>query len=408
MSQGKLPLRGIRIVDFYWVAAGPRSSRVFANLGAEVIKMESIARLDLSRGRPPFRKGTTGINAGLGFNNGSVDKLSATLNMSRPEAREIAKKLIAISDVVTDNYTPHVMDNWGLGYDELVKIKPDIIQISMPVMGKEGPRSHYGGYGMGITAASGINYLTGRPDRAPVGTGIAYSDAGPNPRHATIALLAALHYRNVTGKGQFIEIPQNESTICYTGTAILDYAVNGRLQRGMSNHSPYACPHAAYRCKGDDRWCVIAVFNQEEWLAFCDVIGNPEWVWDSRFATCLSRKESEEELDQLIEEWTQERTPEEVMMQMQLGGVAAGIVQDGADLLDRDHQLRAREQYVTLDHPEIGVCHVDNVPFRLSETPGQVRHHAPLLGQDNDYVYRELLGMSEEEMDRLIVEEIIY
>ncbi|MFC2006203.1 CoA transferase, partial [Chloroflexota bacterium] len=185
MSSSKLPLEGIRIVDFFWIAAGPRTTRVFTILGAEVIKMESFARVDLSRGRPPFREGRTGINAGVGNNNVNVNKLSATLNMSKPEAREIAKRLVAISDIVTDNFTPHVMERWGLGYEELVKIKPDIIQISMPVMGKEGPRCHYGGYGMGITAASGINYLTGRPDRMPVGTGIAYSDAGPNPRHAT-------------------------------------------------------------------------------------------------------------------------------------------------------------------------------------------------------------------------------
>lgn len=397
-------MAGVRVVDFCWVTAGPMATRNLADFGAEVIKLESRTRVDLVRGYPPLSEGKTGLNVSGPFNNYNRNKLGITLNIGHPRGRDIVKRLVSISDVVSDNFTPGTMSKWGFDYERLREIKPDIIVLSMPVMGNNGPRRSFGGYGMGIAAAAGITYITGSPRRMPVGIGTAYPDAGPNPRHAAIAVLAALHYRNRTGKGQHIELAQYESTICFTGTAVLDYTVNQRVQSRMGNRLPYAAPHGAYRCKGDERWCVIAVFNEEEWRSFCQVIGNPPWTTEEKFATLLRRKENEDELDHLVEEWTRQRTAEEVMMSMQRAGVAAGVVQNGQDLLEKDEQLRFRGHYVYMEHPEAGRIAHDNVPCKLSATPGVLRRPAPILGQDNEYVYGDLLGMTEDEMNQCYVD----
>ncbi|MBI2908397.1 MAG: CoA transferase [Chloroflexi bacterium] len=402
-----LPLENIRVTDFSWVAAGPAATRILAFLGAEVITIESARRIDLVRGRPPLAEGKTGINVSGSFINYNPNKLAVTLNMRHPKGLELAKKLISISDITAENFTAGVLDKWGLGYEEQAKVKPDIIMLSMPVMGKTGPRRDFGGYGMGIQAAAGINFLMGRPDRMPVGTGIAYPDVGPNPRQAGTAVLAALHYRNRTGKGQAIELAQLESTVNYTGPSVLQFTANKTLQTRQGNRATYAAPHGGYRCQGNDRWCVIAVFTDTEWKAFCNVLGSPDWTRDPRFATLLGRKQNEDELDGLVEEWTQQRTAEEVMNSMQQAGVAAGIVQNGQDLLERDEHLKVRESYVVLDHPEAGKLTADAGYFKLSKTPGRIYKPAPVLGQDNDYVYRELLCLSEGEIDMYIVEGIL-
>jgi crotonobetainyl-CoA:carnitine CoA-transferase CaiB-like acyl-CoA transferase len=247
-----------------------------------------------------------------------------------------------------------------------------------------------------------------------------------NPYHAATAILSALHYRNKTGKGQFIELAQLESTVCWTETAILDYTVNKHIQMGMRNHLPNAAPHGVYRCLGEDRevdycampesepehkkkderWVAIAVFTEEEWRGFCKVIGNPPWTKDKKFATLSQRKKNENELDGLVEEWTIKRSPEKVMMLMQKAGVAAGVVNDGEDLQTRDPQLKARGFYVYLDHPETGMIAHDGLTFALSATPGEIRR-APLLGEHNEYVYKEILGFSEDEVNRLITDGVL-
>ncbi len=407
-SNHKILLEGVRVADFSWVSAGPRGTRVLADFGAEVIKIESAGRLDLNRGRPPFAPGKRGINASGVFNNINCNKLSVTLNLRHPKACELARRIVAISDIVVDNFNPGVMQKLGLGYDDLVKVKPDIIVITMPVMGQTGPRRQYGGYGMGIEAISGLKYISGFPDEMPLGTGIAYPDSGPNPRHAMIAVLAALHYRHKTGKGQFIEMSQYESTVCFTGTAILQYTANGSIQGSWGGRRPNAAPHGVYRCRGDDQWCVIAVFTSDEWASLTSAIGNPPWAKESRFATLAGRKQHEDELDRLVQSWTIQRDAREVMERLQSAGVAAGVIQSGKDLLEDDRQLSARQHYVRMEHPEAGRQTVDGVRIKLSQTPGRVLNPAPLLGQHNEYVFKELLGLSAEEYDNLIVEQVIY
>jgi benzylsuccinate CoA-transferase BbsF subunit len=424
----RLPMQGIRVTDFSWFGAGPYVTRLFAAYGAEVIRIESNTKIDGMRWQAPRKPGVTQTyNISGMYNNFNPGKLGITLNLNLAEGIEIARKLVSVSDVVLDNFIPGAMAKWGLTYDELVKIKPDIIVATMPVMGITGPYTMWRGFGTTIRTVAGIDYITGNPDRPPIGTGMAaFPDFTCNPYHAATAILSALHYRNKTGKGQFIELAQFESTVCWTETSILDYTVNQRIQTSMHNRLPYAAPHGVYRCLGEDRevdycampesepehrkkderWCAIAVFTEDEWKAFCNVIGNPLWTKDKKFATFQKRKENEDELDGLVGEWTIKKSPEEVMMLMQKAGVAAGLVQDGEDLQTRDPQLKERGFYVYLDHPETGRIAHDGLTFALSATPGEIRR-APLLGEHNEYVYREVLGLSEDEVNQLIMDHVL-
>jgi benzylsuccinate CoA-transferase BbsF subunit len=428
MTKTGLPMQGIRVTDFSWFGAGPYVTRLFAAYGAEVLRIESNTKIDGMRWQAPRKPGITQTyNISGMYNNFNPGKLGITLNLNLAKGIEIAKKLVSVSDVVLDNFIPGAMAKWGLTYDELVKIKPDIIVVTMPVMGITGPYTMWRGFGTTIRTVAGIDYITGNPDRPPIGTGMAaFPDFTCNPYHAATAVLSALHYRNKTGKGQFIELAQFESTVCWTEASILDYTVNQRVQTGMRNRLPYAAPHGVYRCLGEDRkvdycampeseperrkkderWCAIAVFTDDEWKAFCNFIGSPLWTKDEKFATLRGRKENEDELDGLIEEWTLKRSPEEVMILMQKAGVAAGVVQDGEDLQTRDPQLKERGFYVYLDHPETGRIAHDGLTFALSATPGEIRR-APLLGEHNEYVYREVLGFSEDEVNQLIMDGVL-
>ncbi len=424
----RLPMQGIRVADFSWFGAGPYVTRLFAIYGAEVIRIESNAKIDGMRWQAPRKPDVTQTyNISGMFNNFNPGKLGITLKLNVPKGIEIAKKLISISDVVLDNFNPGMMESWGLTYEELVKTKPDIIVTTMPVMGITGSYKLWRGFGTTIRTLAGIDYITGNPDRPPIGTGmLAFPDFTCNPYHSITAILSALHYRNRTGKGQFIELAQFESTACWTETTILDYTVNNHIQIAMHNRLPYAAPHGVYRCRGeesevdycampesepdhrkkDERWVAIAVFNEKEWQSFCDVIGNLPWTKDEKFANFLGRKENEDELDRLVGEWTRDKSPEDVMVRLQKAGVAAGVVQDGEDLQTRDPQLKERGYYVYLDHPETGRIAHDGLTFALSKTPGEVRR-APLLGEHNEYVYREVLGLSEDEVNQLIVEGVL-
>ena len=402
----ELPLSGVRIADFTWFGAGPMGTRPLAHYGAEVIVIESTTRGGL-RHSPPFRDNKPGLNLSGFFNNFNSGKLSITLNMNHPDGVDLAKRLIRVSDVVVNNFSPGIMDRWGLSYEAVREINPAIIMAEMPVGGRTGPYKSMIGFGATIEAFAGLNHLTGYPDRPPTGTEINYPDYASNPYHLLFAILAALHYRNTTGKGQYIEVAQLESTVSVMETNILDYTVNGNVQMRAGNRVPYAAPHNTYRCQGDDRWCAIAVTSEEEWRSFGQALGGPDWTKDPRFASLSDRKRLEDELDQLVEQWTLTHSPEEVMTQLQTAGVPAGVVQDIADMVDQDPQLRERGFYVPLEHAEAGTALYDGLVARLSDTPGAISRPAPLLGEHNEY-FRELLGLSEEELDQLIVAEVIH
>ncbi|MFH1087322.1 MAG: CoA transferase [Chloroflexota bacterium] len=403
LTSARLPLEGVRVLDFCWAVAGPSVTRCLGDFGAEVIKVESTARLDHGRMLPPVIR-TGGAEVGALFVNNNCDKLGVTLNMAHPTARDIARRLAAMSDVVINNFASDALERWGLGYDDLVKVKPDIITVSMPLMGTDGPRANYGGYGTGLQAMAGLHYLTGFPDDPPLASNIAYPDFGPNPMHTITAILAALHYRNRTGQGQHIELCQLESTVSFGAVPVLDYLANGVVEMRHGNRAETAAPHGAYRCRGDDRWCAIAVFTDAEWDKLTEVMGRPAWTRQQEFGSFPARKEHEDELDRLLEAWTVNRDADQTMMSLQQAGVAAGVVQSGKDITETDPQVRERGYFLRLKHPEVGEVVCEDVTIKLSASPGKVRRPGPGVGQDNEYVYRQLLQMSEEEINQCYVD----
>ena len=380
-------LKNIRILDFTWVLAGPYATRILTDFGAEVIKVQPI----MPQEDDDFARGY--------YNTWNRNKLGITLNLNKPEGVALAKKLVGISDAVVENFTPRVMANWGLDYDNLKKIKPEVIMLSLSTMGSSGPWRDYTGFGPTIQAFSGITYLTSYPGKPPLGLGTAYADhiAG---LLACLALLGALEYRQRTGQGQYIDVSQVEAMASLLGDAILGYTINGKEAEAVGNNSTKAAPHGVYQCKGDDRWCALAVFSDDQWQGFKRALGNPPWAKDKKLATLNGRLENNKELNRLVEDWTKKHTAEEVMALLQGQGVAAGVVKNASDLA-KDPQLKERGFFVELDHPQLGKTISDAVPIRLSDTAARYTRSAPLPGQDNDYVYGELLGMSEGELAEL-------
>ena len=406
------PLAGLRVADFTWMGAGTMATRPLANLGAEVIKIESSARVDGFRmgGPRPDRGGAPNLappdpDASGIFNDCNTSKLSLTLNLNHAAGIDLAKRLIAISDVVTNNFTGTRMDRWGLGYDDLRAIKPDIIMLQMPVMGSTGPLRDYRGLGPHMTAMIGMNEATGLEGRPPTGSDVAWADFSGNPNHAAFAVLSALHYRRRTGTGQLIDLSQYESTANLMGPYVLDYTVNGRVPSRAGNRQAGSAPHGAYRCSGDDRWVAVAVSTDTEWEGLVRAIGFPGWTRDARFQTLAARIEHHDELDEQLEGWTSQRSPHEAMQQLQAEGVPAGAVQDIEDLIERDPHWRTRQlRYV--EHPVGGVfaTHGETIRVDGREAPAK---RAPLLGEHSDQILREQIGLTIEQINQLYMDGVV-
>ncbi len=386
-------LNNIRVLDFSWVLAGPCATRILADFGAEVIKVQPLQ----PEAEDKFSRGY--------YNTWNRNKLGITLNLNKPEGVAIARRLVSVSDAVVENFAPRVLANWGLDYPNLRKVKPDMIMLSMSTMGQTGPWRDYVGFGPTVQAFSGMTHLASFPGKPPIGLGYSHADhvAG---LMATLALLGAMEYRQRTGEGQYIDISQVEAMSSLLGGAVLDYTLKGKEAEPMGNGSNQAAPHGVYRCRGDDRWCAIAVFGDEQWQGFKRALGNPPWTADKRFATLSGRLKNTDELNVLVEGWTGEHTAEEVMALLQGKGVASGVVQDAGDLAN-DPQLRARGFFVELDHPDLGKTISDATPIKLSDTTAGYRRAAPVQGQDNDYVYKRLLGLSEDDIVELRKQGII-
>ena len=361
----QLPLSGIRVADFGWMIAGPLATRPLANFGAEVIRIESSARIDEIRALGPRPEGNTSPNVAGVFNDCNTSKLSITIDLGTPQGIDIAKRVISVSDVVTNNFRGDRMGRWGLAYEDLVKLKPDIIVLGMAMMGATGVHQRYGGNGINIIAGAGISGITGFPDRPPVGTGSLYPDFSGNPNHATLAVLAALRHRNRTGRGQFIDLAQYESTISLLGTSVLQYTALGAVPDRPGNRSNWAAPHGVYRCAGDDRWCAIAVETEDEWNGLRHAMGDPTWAAESRFQSLAGRKKHEDELDRLIEEWTSDLEDRDVMNRLQQNGVSAGVAQNTKDLVENDPGFRERHIRVK-EHPEIGEMTIHGETISIS------------------------------------------
>jgi crotonobetainyl-CoA:carnitine CoA-transferase CaiB-like acyl-CoA transferase len=415
------PLAGVRIADFCWMGVGSVATRMLADFGADVIKIEDRTRLDMPR-RLPFYKndprtyGDEDPNpdpdkGGL-FNNYSRNKLGVTINMRTPRGRELADQLIAASTVVTENFAPGVMERWGLTYERLQELSPEVIYARMSGYGHTGPHVGYRSYGPVIQAVSGLTFVSGLPDREPSGWGLSYMD-NQAAYYNSAALLMALLHRGVTGKGAEIDVSAVEVGINLLGPLLLDVSVNQHKTRrpgfptGNRLEHPHAAPHGVYPSLGDDRWVAIAVFNDDDWRRLVTAIGEPDWCADTRFDTQEGRFALQDELDKLLSDWTRTRTPHEVMHLLQANGVTAGAVQDAEDLNEHDPQVAHRGTFFELDHPVIGPARVEGSPVLFSQTQQDNWRSAPLLGEDNRYVFTTMLGLSDDEVDELTAEGVI-
>ena len=390
---------GLKVADFSWYALGPLNAKFLGDHGATVIRIESSTRLDNLRIVGPFKDGVFGVNRSGYFNDFNSSKYGMTLDITKPKGIEVAKKLAAWADIVIENFTPGTFQKWGLGYAELKKINPGVIMLSASTQGQYGPYALIPAYGHVAQAIAGLNHLTGWPDGEPVGPYGPYTDFF-SPGVLSTVLVAALDYRRRTGKGQYIDATSVETTIHALETAILDYTANGRIQSRMGNRIPRAAPHGAFPCQGEDRWCAIAVFTDEEWADFCKAVGEP-WTEDVRFSTLVGRKQNEDELEGLIGNWTMNYSAEEVMVTLQHAGVAAGVVQNAKDLHE-DAQLKHRRHFWHLDHADCGPVAFSGPPMRFSKTACELRP-APLLGQHNEYVLKEFLGLSDNEIAEVVI-----
>ena len=381
------PLHGLRVLDFTWMVAGPYATRIFADFGAEVIKVQSKRTARGAESNP------TGY-----FNTWNRNKRGITLDLSHPEAREMVLKLTAKSDVVIENFSPRVMSNWGLDYGKLKEVKPDLIMLSMSAMGQGGPWKDYVAFAPTLHALSGLTHLTSFEKDAPIGLGFAYADIVAG-LYAAFAVFAALEYRDRTGQGQYIDLSEYEAICTLMGPSLLDTLLNDKeiLPEGNCPNYIEAAPYGCYKCSGEDRWCVIAVSNEEEWQSLCRVLGHPEWMKEGRFTTSAKRTGNRKELDELLTKWTIQHTAEEVVSLLQEAGLSSGVVQNAEDL-SKDPQLMARKFFVQLEHPSLGKTVSDSSPVRFEEDFTVGWKAAPQLGEDNQYIFLELLGLTESEL----------
>jgi benzylsuccinate CoA-transferase BbsF subunit len=392
---------GLTITSFSWAIVGPLTMKFFADYGATVIRaVETSTRPCTLRISTPYKDGQPGLNRSGYYNHFSANMLSMSLNMDHPRAMEVAKRLVARSDVVMENFVPGVIEKWGLTYEELRKVKPDIIMLRQSGFGPQGPYARQPAFGMILAAMAGLPNFIGWPDGGPLPVGISpYTDC-ISPRFATAALIAAIDYRNKTGKGQLLDLSQFETGLYFIMPALLDYTANGREPSRIGNACPYAVPHGVYPCRGDDRWCAIAVFNDQQWANLCQVIGRTDCVTDPCFDTLLNRKKHEDEVNEIVNSWTINLTPEEVMDRMQSAGVPAGVVKNAADIYE-DPQLRQRHLFWPLEHPDMGLFTHLGQNFVLSKTPAQARMPSPQIGEHTEYVCTKILGMTDEEFVEL-------
>jgi len=408
MSQSLL--EGIRVLDLTMAYAGPIGTRILADMGAEVIKIESIQRIDMPTrkiGYPNNEPGKDPWNRGGYFHRLNVNKKGITLDLNHPKGRDIFLRLAKISDIVIESYSPRVMENFKLGYDVLKDVKPDIIMVSMSGFGHSGPHQDYTAYMPGMEAASGFSSITGYVDGRPLTSGTGYGDWVLGVT-GMAAALTALYYRQRTGKGQYVDASGQEAIICHLGDAVMDYVMNQRVEPRSGNKHRSMAPQGCYRCKGEDEWINIAVETEEQWRSLCKVLGEPAWTREERFSDPLSRWKNQGELDSLIEGWTRNLEKRQAMDILQQAGVPAGAVLNVKEVMTDPHLLE-RGAFEVIDHPGgIGKFpHPKQMAAIFSKSPKFIPKAAPTLGQDNEYVLTNLLEMSQEDISGLEKEGII-
>ena len=401
------PLNGLRVANFGWVWAGPMVGQTLAFLGAEVYKIESRARIDMSRTIPPFAEGIRDHNRSLSHHAGWAGNGSVTLNLKKPGGIELAKELIAQCDVVIENFSPGVMERFGMGYEDLAQVRSDIIMFSMPAAGLTGPMRGIRTYGMSLASLTGLDSITGYPGGPPIPMENAYSDPY-NGILGAYSILVALHHRNRTGVGQHIDYSQHEAIMQLMGPAYMDYVMNGTVAGPLGNRHPLgmAAPHGVFPCAGDDRWVSIVVMDDDEWNGLVEATGAASWATDARFAHHAGRLAAIDELHELIATWTAELDDHDLAELLQRHGVAAAPVLNVADLLEDPH-YRARGTFIEVHHPAgfdetIYGAYVKTSRGTATAEPG------PMIGRDNDHVFLDLLGMSRDRYDGLVDDQIIY
>jgi len=390
---GSMPLDGIRIADFTTGLAGPFGTQILAWLGAEVVKIESMEHTSLLRQTAEAR-----------FINTNLSKLCVTLNLRQPRGIELARRVIAISDVVAESFRPGVMARLGLDYDTVTKSKPDIIMLSVSGFGQSPPEGHYRTWASIFGGMGGLTHFTGYPD------GIPSNERGANDtrggQHAAFAVLAALCYRHRTGRGQYLDLAVRDAVSCHVGDVLLDYTMNHRDQGRKGNRDDVMAPHNCYRCRGDDKWVSIAVATDDEWKALCQAMGKPELTTDRRFSECDARWQNQDELDGIVASWTVDHTHLEVTEILQEVGVAAAPSRNCAELFSDPH-FRERGFVAEVEHPERGMQVVTGPPWKLSGTATRLGV-ASLMGEHNDYVLGQLLGIAQSEIETLKSEMVVH
>jgi crotonobetainyl-CoA:carnitine CoA-transferase CaiB-like acyl-CoA transferase len=395
-------LAGVRVADFSWVGVGPLATQMLATLGAEVIRVESPSRLDSLRSAGP-KRGPDEANASAYFANFNRDKRGMTLNLSHPRGREVALRLARVSDVWIESFRPGVMDAFGLSAEEVRRVNPSIIVMSCSMEGSTGPQREYKGYGLTLQSLAGFTHFTGWPDRDPVGMGTAYTDWFASSI-AAATLLAAIANKKSTGIGRSLDLSQLETCIWALDAELLYAAITGELRSAIGNRHETLAPHGVFPCFGDDEWVAIAVRDQEDWASLVDVVGEPLAPWEA--ADEFIRRREQDAIEHVIASWTAELNKHSAAEMLQKGGVPAYPVADMNDV-QHDPQLRARGHYWRIAHPTIGEADWDAPAFRLSATPLYPNSPAPLLGQHNEMVYRQVLGYTESELVDLVTDGVL-
>jgi len=406
VKRSRLPLSRVRVADFSWLAAGPFATRFLATMGAEVVRVESQKRLDQLRQIGPYPDGVPGVNRSPHYNLINYSKMSMTLDLSTPRGAEVARRLVMVSDVVVENFAAGVLERLGLGWDSVRRDRPDLVYVSSSGLGRSGPARHYVAYGMTLHAFGGLTHATGYAGQPPRPVSGTWADP-VTAITMTCAILAALHCRRRTGQGQYIDLAMSDAMLAITPEQVLECGLTGRVPERTGNFEETAVPHNTYRCQGDDAWVAIAVRDEAEWRVFCRVASHREWAADPRFADAYARHRNEAELDRAITAWTREHTAREITERLQKAGVAAFPCLTAMGIIE-DPQLRARDFFVTVNHPEVGERPVFGHPWRMSGMPKPVYTPAPLLGQHSDYVLRDVLGLPAEEAKRLVDEKVVY
>lgn len=411
-----MALAGLRIVDLTQVAVGPYATLLSGFMGAEVIKVEACARLDISRGPARPKPGAEGLypggdpgespwNRAGHYVHRNGNKLSLTLDLATARGKELLCALVTRCDVLIENYRASVMDRLGLGYAVLSQVNPQLIYVKISSQGATGPERDYGSLGSTLEQTAGLASITGYEDGTPLMTNETYPDPVVGIL-AVGALMAALRQRRQTGRGTFIDLSQREVTVALLGEHVLDYALTGRVARPIGNRHPLRAPQGVYPCQGENLWVAISVGSDAEWQGLRRAIGQLDLAKDSRFTTALARHDNHKALDDIITAWTRERHHYQAMHLLQAHGVPAGAVLTGSDTLTDPH-LVARGFWDVVDHPEVGVYKQVTTPWRLSKNPRRSTQPSPSLGAHNRYVLNDLLGLSEQEIVALEAEGII-